>query len=206
MKKLITFITILSLIASAAFGVTVKNVNVQTEYRLSRSDDDYLLAITSPVNRIVRIIVPAERTSSTLMPTNAVISGVALTDGTLHIVPENDTVTVLQSDNAYRTRNQGSTWTLKRIGRGVWVLDGDLYSLEVDAYVGEEITIRANVDPGATGPLRFVWYKNNVVLPGKTQSTLKFPSVTIADSGNYRVDAFNTAGLVKSETTSLLVR
>lgn len=205
MKKILA-LTIMSLIVSTVFGTTVKNLNIQTEYKLSRSDDDYLLAITSPANRVVRIVVPSERLSSALMPTNAVISGVALSNGTLHIVPENDSVVVLQADNAFRTRNQGSTWILKRIGRGFWVLDGDLYSLEVDAYVGEDITIKANVDPGATGPLRFIWYKNNVVLSGKTQSTLKLPSVTTVDSGNYRVDALNTAGTVKSETTNLLVR
>jgi hypothetical protein len=54
--------------------------------------------------------------------------------------------------------------------------------------------------------LRFTWYKNNVVLAGKTNASLKLANITTADSGNYKVEARNTAGLVKSETTSLVVR
>jgi hypothetical protein len=204
MKILITLFLILSLVSTAAFGIDIRNINVQTEYKLTRSDNGYLLAINSPSNRVVKIVVPFERT--TLFSTGTEISGFAMTDGTIEISAENKDVIVLQPDNAYRTRMMGSTWKLTRVSRNFWILDGDLYSLVVDAYVGEEITIKANVDPSATGPLRFTWYKNNIVLPGKTQSTLKFPSVATTDSGNYRVDAFNTAGLVKSETTSLLVR
>lgn len=204
MKKLITLVSVFLLLASVALGISVKSLNVQNEYRLSRSDNDYLLAITSPVTKVVKIIVPSEKSST--FSSGTVISGVALSDGTLHIVPENDNVLILQADNAYRTRSQGSTWSLKRIGRGFWILEGDLYSLEVDAYLGEDVTIKANVEPAATGPLKFTWYKNNIVLPGKTQSMLKLPSVTTSDSGNYRVDAYNSAGVVKSETTSLMVR
>jgi hypothetical protein len=204
MKKLFALLTVLSLFVSSAFSIDVKNLNVQTEYKLTRSDSGYLLAINSPTNRIVKIVVPFERT--TVFSTGAEISGLAMTDGTIQISSENNDVIILQPDSAYRTRKMGSTFKLTRVSRNFWVLDGDLYSLEVDAYVGEELTIRANVDPNATGPLRFVWYKNNVVLPGKTTSTLKFPSVTTSDSGNYRVDASNSAGLVKSETTNLLVR
>jgi hypothetical protein len=78
--------------------------------------------------------------------------------------------------------------------------------LQADAYVGDDITIKANVDAAATGPLRFVWYKNNVLLTGRTNASLKLTNITTADAGNYRVEARNTAGLVKSETTSLIVR
>ena len=204
MKKLLILLTLFLLFASAVFGIDIRNLNVQTEYKLTRSDNGYLLAINSPVNRIVKVVVPFERTSA--FSTGTEISGLAMTDGTIQISSENNDVIILQPDNAYRTRKIGSTFRLTRVSRNFWILDGDLYSLEVDAYVGEEITIKANVDPAATGPLRFIWYKNNVVLPGKTQSTLKLPSVTTADSGNYRVDASNTAGIIKSETTNLLVR
>jgi hypothetical protein len=204
MKKLLILLTLFSLFASAVFGIDIKNLNVQTEYKLTRSDNGYLLAINSPVNKIVKVVVPFERTSA--FSTGTEISGLAMTDGTIQISSENNDVIILQPDNAYRTRKIGSTFRLTRVSRNFWILDGDLYSLEVDAYVGEDITIRANVDPNATGPLRFTWYKNNTVLTGKTQSTLKLPSVTTSNSGNYRVDASNTAGLVKSETTNLLVR
>ncbi len=204
MRILITLFLILSLASTTAFGIGIRNINVQTEYRLTKSDSGHLLAINSPVNRVVKIVVPFEIKS--MFSTGTEISGFAMTDSTIEISSENKDVIVLQPDNAYRTRMMGSVWKLTRVSRNFWILDGDLYSLVVDAYVGEEITIKANVDPSATGPLQFIWYKNDVVLPNKTQSTLKFPSTTIADSGNYRVDAFNTAGLVKSETTSLVVR
>jgi hypothetical protein len=204
MIKLIYLFAIFLIFNTSAFGIGIKNLNVQTEYTLSKSDNNYLLAITSPVNKVVKVIVPTERFSS--FSTGTVVSGVALSDGTLHIVPENNTVMILQPDNAYRTRKQGSSWTLTRIGRDFWVLDGDLYSLEVDAYVGEDITIKANVEPSATGPLKFTWYKNNIVLPGKTESMLKLSNVTTVDSGNYKVDAYNSVGIVKSETTNLMVR
>lgn len=204
MRKLLALLTIFSVLFSVAFAIDIKNINVQTEYKLTSRDKDYLLAINSPVNRTVKIVVPFERTN--VFSAGTEVSGFAMTDGTIEISAENKDVIILQPDNAYRTRKMGSAWKLTRISRNFWILGGDLYSLEVDAYVGEEITIRANVDPAATGPLRFTWYKNNVVLPGKTQSTFKLSSVTTADSGNYRVDASNTAGLVKSETTSLIVR
>lgn len=206
MRKLLTLLTILHMLASAAFGIDVKIINVQNEYKLSKADAGYLLAMTFPTKKVIKIVVPSERSSVNMMPAGAVITGVAMSNGTLEIVPENDGVMILQADNAYRTRSQGSTWTLKRIGRGFWILEGDLYSLEVDAYVGEDVTIRATVDPSATGPLNFTWYKNNIVLLGKTQAALKLPNVTTADSGNYKVDAYNSAGIVKSETTNLMVR
>lgn len=206
MKKLLIFLTIFSLLASTVFGIGIRSINVTTEYRLTSRDRDFLLAINSPVNRIVRIVVPFEPINTATFTVGTQISGVAMTDGTLQIFAENNSVIILQPDNAYRTRKQGSTWKLTRISRNFWALEGDLYSLEVDAYVGENITIKANVDPAATGPLRFAWYKNNIVLADKTQSTLRLSSVTVADSGNYRVDAFNSVGLVKSETTNLLVR
>lgn len=204
MKKIFLLLTFLA-VALTSYALDVKTISTSTEYKITNRDSGYLIAMQTPNNSTVRFVVPFERTTSTSFGTGTEIYGTALSDGTINIVGENG-VTILQSDDAFRTRKMGSQWKLTRISRNFWLLEGDLYSLQADAYVGDDITIKANVDAAATGPLRFVWYKNNVVLAGKTNASLKLANITTADSGNYRVEARNTAGLVKSETTSLVVR
>ena len=205
MKKLFLLLTFLTVALTSYASLDVKTVSTSTEYRLTNRDSGYLIAMQTPKNSLVRFVVPFERTTSTSFGTGTEIYGTALSDGKINIVGD-DGVTILQSDDAFRTRKMGSQWKLTRISRNFWLLEGDLYSLQVDAYVGEDITIRANVDAAATGPLRFTWCKNNVLLTGKTTASLKLTNITTADAGNYKVEARNTAGLVKSETTSLVVR
>ncbi len=202
MKKIFLLLTFLA-VALTSYALDVKTISTNTEYKITNRDSGYLIAMQTPNNSTVRFVVPFERTN--VFGTGTEIYGTALSDGTINIVGENG-VTILQSDDAFRTRKMGSQWKLTRISRNFWLLEGDLYSLQVDAYVGEDITIRANVDAAATGPLRFVWYKNNVLLTGRTTASLKLTNITTADAGNYKVEARNTAGLVKSETTSLIVR
>ena len=202
MKKIFLLLTFLT-VALTSYALDVKTISTSTEYKITNRDSGYLIAMQTPNKSTVRFVVPFERTN--VFGTGTEIYGTALSDGTINIVGENG-VTILQSDDAFRTRKMGSQWKLTRISRNFWLLEGDLYSLQADAYVGDDITIKANVDAAATGPLRFVWYKNNVVLAGKTNASLKLANITTADSGNYKVEARNTAGLVKSETTSLVVR
>ena len=202
MKKLFLLLTFLA-VALTSYALDVKTISTNTEYKITNRDSGYLIAMQTPNNSTVRFVVPFERTN--VFGTGTEIYGTALSDGTINIVGENGVV-ILQSNDAFRTRKMGSQWKLTRLSRNFWLLEGDLYSLQADAYVGDDITIKANVDAAATGPLRFTWYKNNVVLAGKTTASLKLAGITTADSGNYRVEARNTAGLVKSETTSLIVR
>jgi hypothetical protein len=202
MKKIFLLLTFLT-VALTSYALDVKTISTSTEYKITNRDSGYLIAMQTPNNSTVRFVVPFERTN--VFGTGTEIYGTALSDGTINIVGENGVI-ILQSDDAFRTRKMGSQWKLTRISRNFWLLEGDLYSLQADAYVGDDITIKANVDAAATGPLRFVWYKNNVVLAGKTNASLKLANITTADSGNYKVEARNTAGLVKSETTSLVVR
>jgi hypothetical protein len=202
MKKIFLLLTFLT-VALTSYALGVKTISTSTEYKIVNRDAGYLIAMQTPNNSTVRFVVPFERTN--VFGTGTEIYGTALSDGTINIVGENGVI-ILQSDDAFRTRKMGSQWKLTRISRNFWLLEGDLYSLQADAYVGDDITIKANVDAAATGPLRFVWYKNNVVLAGKTNASLKLANITTADSGNYKVEARNTAGLVKSETTSLVVR
>ena len=100
----------------------------------------------------------------------------------------------------------GSQWTLTKVKNNFWLLEGDLYSVELDAYVGDDIVIKAKVDPSASPPLTFIWYKNGIPLFGKTQASLKIENAKLSDSGNYKVDAKNNKGYSSSEITSLLVR
>ena len=202
MKKIFLLLTFLT-VALTSYALDVKTISTSTEYKITNRDSGYLIAMQTPNKSTVKFVVPFERTN--VFGTGTEIYGTALSDGTINIVGENGVV-ILQSDDAFRTRKMGSQWKLTRISRNFWLLEGDLYSLQADAYVGDDITIKANVDAAATGPLRFVWYKNNVVLAGKTNASLKLANITTADSGNYKVEARNTAGLVKSETTSLVVR
>jgi hypothetical protein len=202
MKKLLLLLVFLVSVA-ISYALDVKTISTSTEYKITNRDSGYLIAMQTPNNSTVRFVVPFERTN--VFGTGTEIFGTALSDGTINIVGENGVI-ILQSDDAFRTRKMGSQWKLTRISRNFWLLEGDLYSLQADAYVGDDITIKANVDAAATGPLRFVWYKNNVLLTGRTNASLKLTNITTADAGNYRVEARNTAGLVKSETTSLIVR
>jgi hypothetical protein len=203
MKKL--FLLFLVSVVTSYAGLNIKTVTTSTEYRLTTKDSGYLIAMQTPKNSFVRFVVPFERTTGASFGTGTEIYGTSLSDSIINIVGD-DGVTILQPDDAFRTRKMGSQWKLTKISRNFWLLEGDLYSLQVDAYVGDDITMRANVDSAATGPLRFVWYKNNAVLVGKTNASLKLTDITISDSGSYKVEARNAAGVVKSEITSLLVR
>lgn len=203
MKKTFLLLAMCLGLFSSAYALDVKTVSTTTEYKITSRDSGYLIALQTPVNRIVKFIVPFERIN--VFSVGAEIVGTTLSSGTIEISGE-DGVTILQADEAFRTKNMGSVFKLTRLSRNFWILEGDLYSLQVDAYAGDNITLKANVDAGATGPLRFVWYRNNVVISGQTRSSLQLTNVTSATAGNYRVDASNNAGLVKSETTTVVVR
>jgi len=193
------------ILAVGLYGTTLKNITVTTEYKIGPRDNDALLLVQNPSNRLVKIVVPIEGRSD-LFSNGTKIEGVSLGDGIVCIYPETTSVTILNPDEAYRTRKAGSKWTLTRLNKNFWLLEGDLYSLEIDAYIGDDITIRANIDSKATGPFKFVWYKNGKILPSQTQASLKLTDIKISDSGDYRVEVSNSLGLVKSEVTSLLVR
>ena len=142
MKKIFLLLTFLT-VALTSYALDVKTVSTNTEYKITNRDSGYLIAMQTPNNSTVRFVVPFERTN--VFGTGTEIYGTALSDGTINIVGENGVV-ILQSDDAFRTRKMGSQWKLTRISRNFWLLEGDLYSLQADAYVGDDITIKANVD------------------------------------------------------------
>lgn len=202
MKKTYLFsLLIAGAIFAAALGV--KNVTTGTSYRLVAADSDSLINITVPST--FKVIVPLETAVKDTFSSGTKIYGSSLTDNVVWITWD-DGVTVINPDNAFRTKHLGSQWTLTKVKRNVWLLDGDLYSVEIDAYVGDDITIKADVDPNATGPFIFTWYKDNVALTGQTNASLKLTSIKTTDSGNYKVDVRNNMGYASSEVTNLMVR
>lgn len=182
---------------------SVRTVLVDKEYVLSLRDQQSLLNITSNPTSVVKITVPFE--AREVFRSGTVIYGNSLTTGTIQIAPQKG-VTLINADNAFRTKSLGSQWTLTKVKDNFWLLDGDLYSVEIEAYIGDDVVIKAKVDPAATSPLIFTWYKNGSILQGKTQASLKISNAQITDSGNYKVDAKNNKGYISSEVTSLLVR
>lgn len=202
MKKTYIFsLLIAGTMLAAALGV--KNVTTGTSYRLVGADADSIINITVPST--FKVIVPLETAVKDTFSAGTKIYGSSLTDNVVWITWD-DGVTVINPDNAFRTKHLGSQWTLTKVKRNVWLLDGDLYSTEIDAYVGDDITIKADVDPNATGPFVFTWYKDNVVLAGQTNASLKLVDIKTTDSGNYKVDVKNNMGYASSEVTNLMVR
>jgi len=198
-------ITAIMLVASTCYSqiTTVRTVFVDKEYVLSFRDQQTLLNVVSRANSIAKIVVPYE--IKEIFKSGAIIYGSSLTDGTI-LIDARSGVVILNPDNAFRTKSMGSQWTLTKVKNNFWLLEGDLYSIELDAYVGDDIVIKAKVDPSASAPLTFVWYKNGKPLFGKTQASLKIENAQFSDSGNYKVDVSNTSGYLSSEVTSLTIR
>lgn len=196
---------LLMVISSVCYSqiTIVRTVLVDKEYVLSSKDQQSLLNITSNSTSAIKITVPFE--SREVFRTGTKIYGNSLTSGTIQITPQKG-VTLINADNAFRTKSLGSQWTLTKVKDNFWLLDGDLYSVEIEAYVGDDVTIKAKVDPIASSPLIFTWYKNGIVLQGKTQASLKIDNAQVSDSGNYKVDVRNNKGYADSEITSLIIR
>lgn len=196
---------LLMVISSVCYSqiTIVRTISIEKEYTLSSKDQQVLINVISKSNAAVKIVVPFE--TREIFRNGTTIYGNSLTDGTVWIVGQNG-VRIINSDNAFRTKALGSRWALTKIGSNFWILDGDLYSTELEAYIGDVITIRAKVDPLATSPLTFTWYKNGIVLQGKTQASLIINGAQISDSGNYKVDVRNNTGYSASEITNLIVR
>jgi len=198
-------ITAVMFVASTCYSqiTSVKTVFVDKEYVLSFRDQQTLLNVVSRANSIAKIVVPYE--IKEIFKSGAIIYGSSLTDGTI-LIDARPGVVILNPDNAFRTKSMGSQWTLTKVKNNFWLLEGDLYSVELDAYVGDDIVIKAKVDPSASPPLTFIWYKNGIPLFGKTQASLKIENAKLSDSGNYKVDVSNTSGYLSSEVTSLTIR
>lgn len=56
-----------------------------------------------------------------------------------------------------------------------------------------------------TTPFTYVWYKNNVVIPNETQSTLTIENVSGNDAGTYKVRISNSAGFMDSNEITIVI-
>ena len=200
MKHLLLFVFITAL----SFAQYEKVVYTSTNYNITNADKGALI-VSSQNKSNTTITIPFEKTKSTRFSTGTTVHGTTLTDYTVTIMSEPG-VTLISFENSFRSKGYGSTWQLSRLGENVWVLSGNLYSLEQTAFVGDDIVIKAIVDQTATGPFKYVWYKNNNVIPGASLASLKLFNVSTQDSGFYRAKVSNSKGEVTSETTKLLVK
>jgi hypothetical protein len=73
-----------------------------------------------------------------------------------------------------------------------------------DLYEGNPVTLTVGVV--GTPPISFQWRKGGVNLPGKTDSSLVFNSITVGDAGAYDVVASSTYGSATSSVVNLTVR
>ena len=135
-------ITAVMFVASTCYSqiTSVKTVFVDKEYVLSFRDQQTLLNVVSRANSIAKIVVPYE--IKEIFKSGAIIYGSSLTDGTI-LIDARPGVVILNPDNAFRTKSMGSQWTLTKVKNNFWLLEGDLYSIELDAYVGDDIVIKA---------------------------------------------------------------
>jgi hypothetical protein len=68
---------------------------------------------------------------------------------------------------------------------------------------GGELILSMSAYGGPTR--RFIWFYNDVEIPGETNTTLRLRDVTATDTGNYKVLATNSAGFAWSQTATLTV-
>lgn len=65
--------------------------------------------------------------------------------------------------------------------------------------------IQFSVTADSAFPLQYQWFKNTVIIPGATNSTLRFLSVGPTDQGDYRVRITDRVGTVTSAPASLVI-
>ena len=200
MKHLLLYVLLVTL----SFAQYRRVVYTSTNYNLTNTDSNSLI-ITTQTNTNTTITVPIEKTKTTRFSTGTIINGAVLTDSTVTFISEPGVI-LISYENSFRSKGYGSKWELNRLGENVWVLNGDLYSLEQTAFVGDDVVVKAIVNQAATGPFKYVWYKNGNIIPGATLASLKLNSVTIQDSGVYKAKVSNNKGEITSEPTNLLVK
>ena len=76
----------------------------------------------------------------------------------------------------------------------------DLQPLTV--FAGSPVTLSVGA---LGGNLTYFWYKNTVLIPNQTNSTLTFAAIALTDAGNYSVVASNVVGTASSSTVAVTV-
>jgi len=185
-----------------------KVISASSDYKITFTDNESLVVFSNVTTPTVKLVIPSEGTRKTqTFNTGTFISGTALTESIVTIEGEPG-VSIIGLENAVRSKGFGASWTLNRISRNTWTVSGDLYSLEQNAFVGDDITLRATVNQLATGPFSYVWYKNDKILPNANLASLKLFNIQVTDTGTYKVKVYNynKTKEISSESIKLLVR
>lgn len=73
----------------------------------------------------------------------------------------------------------------------------------VNNITGHSITLE--ISACGDGPLEYQWMKDRTAVPGATESSLTFESLTLSDAGNYSVVVTNLAGTIETDPALLEV-
>lgn len=197
-RWLISFVTLVTSL-TAQSKVVYKDEN----YTLTTSDVDSLIAFTG--NKPISVYIAAPPPQKTQFRTGVTIFFASLTDAPITMVPRPG-VSLITRDESMKASGYGSRWEIIHLGKNMWLLSGDMATVEYDGYLGDSIVLRARVNPQATGPFTFVWRKNGDIIQGATKASLGFTSLKASDAGIYLVTVSNSAGVVSSEVLTLNVR
>jgi hypothetical protein len=199
------YVVIFFLLSLTNFAQNLRVVTKQTNYTLTGSDNNSIVTFSGVNVSQVTMTIPFETTARPIFPIGARIYGTSLTNSTI-LINGSKGVTIISSENSFRSKNYGSKWELVKLSRNVWLLEGDLYSLEMNAFIGDDVVIKAIVDANATGPFTYNWYKNEVLIPDANFASLKLNNIQLSTSGKYYAIVSNSAGSYTGETTTLLVK
>ena len=199
------YIAIFLALLLTGFAQNLKVSTKTTNYTLTTDDTNTIIAFSDIKSPLVTMTVPLETTTRNTFPTGSRIYGTSLTNSTV-LIAGSSGVTIISPENSFRSKNYGSRWELIKLSRNIWLLEGDLYSLEMNAFIGDDVVIKAVVDADATGPFTYKWYKNGVLIPGATFASLKLDNVQLSTSGKYYAIVSNRAGSYTGETTTLIVK
>lgn len=203
--NLIKYIAIWIALTSTLLAQSLKVSTKTSDYTLTPSDKDTIFVFTNVNKPLVKMTVPLENSTRTEFSTGSRVYGTSFTDSTIHIVGASG-VEIVSPNDAFRSANYGSKWELVRISKNLWLLQGDLYSLEMTAFVGDDVVIKAIVNTNATGPFRYRWFRNGTLIPNATNASLKLDNVQLANIGKYYAIVSNAGGTFTSETTNLVVK
>ena len=201
--KFLSYLFFLVAFSLSALGQD-KIIYKQTNHTISVADEDVMIAFSDVKSKEIAVYV-APPTGRIQFKTGDKIYFLALTDKTIKISATKG-ATLISPDNSFTVSGYGSQWQLLHLGKNIWLASGDLYSLEVDAYLNQDIILTARVDSQATGPFTFVWHKNQTIIQNAKGPTLKLQSLNYSDAGIYTVTVSNSAGIVSSEGMQLIVR
>ncbi len=199
------YIAIFLALLLTSFAQNLKVSTKTTNYTLTTDDTNTIITFSNINVPLVRMTIPLETSSRNTFPTGARIYGTSLTDSTV-LIAGSSGVTIISPENSFRSKSYGSRWELVKLSRNVWLLEGDLYSLEMNAFIGDDVIIKAIVDADATGPFTYKWYKNGILIPDATFASLKLNNIDLSTSGKYYAIVSNRAGSYTGETTTLIVR